>query len=59
MRESRAVKSNAVLHRPEKQLQQGNHPPERSGTHPENLPIQRHRACKSVNIQNLWEMRSN
>ena len=20
---------------------------------------QRHRACKSVNIQNLWEMRSN
>lgn len=45
--------------RPEKQLQQGNHPPERSGTHPENLPIQRHRACKSVNIQNLWEMRSN
>ena len=32
---------------------------ERSGTHPGNLPIQRHRACKSVNIQNLWEMRSN
>lgn len=42
-----------------KQLQQGNHPPERSGTHPGNLPIQRYRACKSVNIQNLWEMRSN
>ena len=28
-------------------------------THPGNLPIQRYRACKSVNIQNLWEMRSN